>query len=437
VIHRIRIRNYKSLRDVDLTLEPLTVLFGPNAAGKSNFVDALQLLSRIVSSRNLREAFEPPYRGRPLESFTFPEGGLSALMRQESTSFSIEVDLKLSPQTINAVDREIALTKPNGRGAGRTNAAVGSGSHIHHELLRYRIEIGASPATGKLYVIDECVAPLDKNWMPKSKPKPFLEKQGERLHLRMEGQSHPAYFDCSLDYAILSRPHYVPHHPHIHALKLEIEGWYFYYFEPRERMRAPGAVQEVRHIGLMGEHLAAFLHTLRVQQPKQFANIEKALHVLIPSISGIHTEVNKMGEVELTLVERNSGMPARIVSEGTLRVLGLLSLSGVNDAPTLIGFEEPENGVHPRRIADIAGLLENLASDETQVIATTHSVVLPDHLNPNSLVTCRKLEGVTSLRKYLEIGRLFLKGELEDALNDDGSEPTPVSRRLLRGDFDA
>jgi predicted ATPase len=36
------------LRDVDVTLRPLPVLFGPNAAGKSNFIDALQLLSRIA-----------------------------------------------------------------------------------------------------------------------------------------------------------------------------------------------------------------------------------------------------------------------------------------------------------------------------------------------------------------------------------------------------
>ena len=61
MIKRIKIRNYKSLRDVDVVLEPLSVLFGPNAAGKSNFIDALQLLSRIASSRTLKEAFEPPY----------------------------------------------------------------------------------------------------------------------------------------------------------------------------------------------------------------------------------------------------------------------------------------------------------------------------------------------------------------------------------------
>lgn len=62
MIRRIHIQRYKSLRDVKVELKPLSVLFGPNAAGKSNFIDALQLLSRIAGSRSLKEAFEPPYR---------------------------------------------------------------------------------------------------------------------------------------------------------------------------------------------------------------------------------------------------------------------------------------------------------------------------------------------------------------------------------------
>jgi AAA15 family ATPase/GTPase len=79
MIRRIHIQNYKSLRDVEVKLQPLVVLFGPNAAGKSNFVDALQLLSRIAGSRSLKEAFEPPYRGKPLESFSFGKDGLQGL----------------------------------------------------------------------------------------------------------------------------------------------------------------------------------------------------------------------------------------------------------------------------------------------------------------------------------------------------------------------
>ena len=62
MLRRIHIRNYKSLVDLEVTLDSLVVVFGPNGAGKSNFLDALQLLSRMATSRTLTDAFEPPYR---------------------------------------------------------------------------------------------------------------------------------------------------------------------------------------------------------------------------------------------------------------------------------------------------------------------------------------------------------------------------------------
>ena len=58
MLKRIKIQGYKSLVDVEVSLEPLSVLFGPNVSGKSNFLDALQLLSGIATSRTLKEAFE-------------------------------------------------------------------------------------------------------------------------------------------------------------------------------------------------------------------------------------------------------------------------------------------------------------------------------------------------------------------------------------------
>src|SRR3954465_12403172 len=100
----------------------------------------------------------------------------------------------------------------------------------------------------------------------------------------------------------------------------------FFYFEPRERMRAGPPVKEVRHIGLMGEELAAFLNTLKATNPKQLHTIEKALCLMVPSISGIEVEVNPFGEVELRFKEGERTVSARVVSEGTLRILGLLAV---------------------------------------------------------------------------------------------------------------
>src|SRR5439155_20307585 len=60
--------------------------------------------------------------------------------------------------------------------------------------------------------------------------------------------------------------------------------------------------------------------------------------------------------------------------EGTLRVLALCAIVVNPWGSSLIGFEEPENGVHPRRVELIADLLTWLACDQRkQVIVTTHS----------------------------------------------------------------
>jgi predicted ATPase len=44
-ISRVVLRNYKSIRDCDVSLGPITFLVGPNGAGKSNFLEALRFLS--------------------------------------------------------------------------------------------------------------------------------------------------------------------------------------------------------------------------------------------------------------------------------------------------------------------------------------------------------------------------------------------------------
>ena len=119
MLKRIHIQGYKSLEDIEVSLSQLVVLLGPNGAGKSNLLDALQLLSKLGTSRTLKEAFDPPYRGKPLESFTIGQKGIKGLLEQETLSFSIEADLSLSDAIINSVNRQIVeMRRPHRRRLG-------------------------------------------------------------------------------------------------------------------------------------------------------------------------------------------------------------------------------------------------------------------------------------------------------------------------------
>lgn len=432
MIRRIFIDGYKSLSGLDVRLRPLSVLFGPNAAGKSNFLDAIQLLSRMVTSPTLKHAFDPPHRGVPLESFTFGEQGIAGHLDHERLGFAMEVDVELSEATVEAVERQIADMR---RGHGVEGA---KGRHIKEKLLRYRVEVEILPKSGILRVRDESLRALKADGAAKVSRKPFLEREGGRLTLRMEGQSHPTYHDIGLDHTLVSRPHYPPHYPHLIAFRQELAGWYCFYFEPRERMRAGNPVKEVRHIGLMGEELAAFLNTLKALEPRQFKAVERAVTTLIPRIEGVSVEPNKLGEVELNVIEQGLPMPARLVSEGTLRMLGLLAVGGAKEPPTLVAFEEPENGIHPRRLELIARFLETKTEGgRTQFIVTTHSPILPDLLPDSALFVCRRKGRATFIEPFRAEGELFRQTRIDDGLQDGAERTVKVSEQILRGDFDA
>lgn len=445
MLNRIHIKGYKSLADLELNLGPFCVLFGPNAAGKSNFLDALQLMGRLIQSRTLKDAFSPPYRGTPLESFTFPTEGLKGLLTKNNARFCMEVDVALSESTMTRVDADIQEMRQSGpakvqeeRAEYLTEKPSKKTRYVKEKYLRYRVEIEVLPRSGILRVADEYLAALTAQGELKASRNPFLEKMDNKLHLRMEGQAHPTYHDLHLDHTLISTPLYAPHYPHIAALKHELSHWNIFYFEPRERMRNTNPVKEVTHIGLMGEELAAFLNTLKATNEKQLRAVAKALHAIVPSVTDIDVDVNDLGEVELRLMEGAATIPARVVSEGTLRVLGLLSLSSAQEPISLIGFEEPENGVHPRRIRLIAELLKTQAEKgDSQLIVTTHSPILPDLLSDDCLYVCTRRDGTTAIKPFSFWGDLGRSHAIDDALDElPQAEKVPVSQRIMRGDFD-
>ena len=440
MLKRIKIRGYKSLVDLELNLTPLSVLVGPNASGKSNFLDALQLLSRMATCQTLEDAFDPPYRGHPLESFTFGDEGIKSLLEKESVSFSIEVDVQLSTPVIESVNRRIQEIKETTAKStqGGDKPISDRRASVRERDMRYRIEIEMVPKLGILRVADEYLAALSADGKPKQNRKPFVERIRNRLHLRMEGQSHPLYYERYLDFSILSRSHYPPHYPHLTAMQQELSNWLTFYLEPREQMRLPNPVKAVHDIGPMGEDLAAFLNTLQACNKRQFESVEQLIHKMIPSITGIDVSVNELGEVELDLRESEKRVSARVLSEGTLRILGFLALVGAEEPPTLIGFEEPENGIHPRRIQRIARFLETrMILEDIQFIVTTHSSLLSDLVPRESLYVCRKVNGNTEIEPYvrMSIGPLGKKSEIKVALDDE--DALSPSERILRGDFDA
>jgi len=424
VIRRVKITNYKSLRDIEIHLSPLTVFIGPNAAGKSNLFDALGLLSRMATAKSLKSAFDQ-HRGAPLEAFSYGEGGVEGLMAQKTVQFTMEMDVELSPQVVRDIERQIRQMR---EGLSRPPRQM-----VRETYLRYVLTIEMMTDSGHLRVINEQLMALNQDGSVRRSRKPFIERMGERLHLRMEGQAHPTYHDIGLDHTLVSNDLYAPHYPHIAAFKEELTRWHFYYLEPRA-MRADTPIKEVNTLEPSGADLAAFYNTLRAKAPPQYQATVRALDTLLPTIQQLEVEPDRQGMLQLRIVEGGVPYSVRVISEGTLRILALLAIVNPLAATTVIGYEEPENGVHPRRLKLIADLLRNAAeSGETQVLVNTHSPILPSYFEDQALVVCRKEERSSIFVPFSSLGEMFREREIAHALDE---QPLAFTERMIRGDFD-
>lgn len=425
MITRIIIRGYKSLNNFRVDLGPIAVIVGPNASGKSNVLDALQLLASFVTSGTLTRAFETSHRGKILESCSYGSEGLEGLRKKPDARLRFEVDVKLSDTVVeNVKARCEALRKPHDETTTDENTSKNRG-WIYERHLRYVLEVRVDTKTAGLSVVDESLTPLRSDLKPKSR-KPFISKEGNKLHLRMEGQAHPRYLDIGLDHTVASTELYAPHYPHVVAFREELSRWRFYYFEPKRLMRAETPIADVKYVDSSGGRLAAFYHALAANNPRQFNAVVTALRSFIPQIQEIGTEVDKVGNVELTVLENGVPYSGRLISEGTLRMLGIFAAVNAPEPPTLIGYEEPENGIHPERISLVADLFKNQAELRGfQLIVNTHSPWFPDCFKESELFRCQRVGGRTDWTRLSELGPLFKESAIMHSLADFSVPETP------------
>lgn len=426
MLRRLQVSGYKSLDGVDISFGDLTVVVGPNAAGKSNLLDAIYLLGRLGTSLTLNEAFQG-HRGSPIEAFTVGAGGISGLIKdRRSARLTLSADVRLGDDVVDAVESDIAKMR-EGLPDAKPGSA-GSKRRITERDIRYEVTVEIRTDTGLLRVQNERISPLRADGEVSGSRRPYLERMESRLHLRMEGQSHPTYYEIGLDHTILSRPLYPPHYPHITALREELRRWRVYYFDP-EALRSESALKQTTMLSPRGGDLAAFVNTLQSTSTASYRSLVQALKFIIPAVDDVRASTTPDGFLSLTVEESGVPFSARVVSEGTLRVLGLLAITQPASPATVVAYEEPENGVHPRRLELIAQLLLGAANRKhVQLVINTHSSLLPAFLSDSRLYACTKQNGLSRFRE-LPSG-LFAETEARQALSE-----TTYQARVVAGEF--
>lgn len=381
-ITRLRAKNYRSIRDLDMEVGPLTVLVGPNASGKSNVLDALRFirdalwsgLDLAVSQRDGMESIRHqhrPGRGR----WRGVELGVSATFHGAALDYNF-------------------VLRRNSSGGHRVMREYGS-YKLGKESERVEFNIMDGRVVNPQGALDLEI-PADQLSFFKYAPFFFQEKSDGSGH-----RTSPAllqYWTMTGALADLRFSHVFPH-------------------VIRDLHKQTSAERLDEH----GDNLGSVLRDMEKSE-KGFEELKETLKIALPGITGVRsTPVG--GYLALKFKHSNIDgdkgiwLDAAQESDGTLRILGLLTAIHQPRRPPLLGIEEPEMAIHPGVLPVLADEFQE-ASLRMQVMITTHS---PDFIDQFPLECVRAVEfvdGETRVGKVSERQAsavregLFTPGEL-------------------------
>ena len=371
-------------------LKPLNVLIGPNTSGKSNLIEALSLLG--AAPRDLQAAIR--------------EGGgvRDWLWKGDRPNANANLDVTVAYESNPPLRYSLAF------------AEVGARFEIVNEVVE-----NACPAEGS----DE---PYFYYRYEDGRPAINVHNEEGERSVRLSLVNSKLSREVKPSQSILSQVRSHDVYPELTYLADNFERMAFYRewsLGRRAPVRLPQSV-DLPQDGLLEDasNLAIVLSAL-LNEPGTREWIIERMREFYPSIRNIQTPVHGP-TVQVSFHEEGLGhpVPATRLSDGSMRYLCLLASLRNPNPPPLICIEEPEVGLHPDIIPEVAQLLKD-ASARSQIVATTHSDALVDALTdtPESVVVCEKFDGATQLRrldaedlavwlKDYRLGELWTRGDL-------------------------
>ncbi len=367
----------------EIRLEPLNVLIGPNGSGKSNFVEALSVLRAVPKDLPL-----PIREGGSVKDWLWAgEKGRVAKARLE------------------VVLAEGWVTKP-----GKQDSAV-----------RYWLEFGAQ---GDSFTV---LAERIENELPlpeKLKPYSYFGYENGRPMLNVGDRNRELErADIDPTQSILSQrrdPENYPELTRLADLLRRVLIYRSWTFGPQSAVRKASPLGRADYLSEDFGNLPGRLSVL-MGTPAVKRRLIELLGELAPGFDDLAV-VPEGGALQLYLTEHGHNIPARRLSDGTLRYLCLLAILLDPEPPPLLVIEEPELGLHP----DILPILRDLmveASQRTQLVVTTHSTQFVDAMTDyaDSVLICEKRDGATLLsrltqeevdrwREHGGLGHLWMSG---------------------------
>lgn len=417
MITELKLKNWKSFRDATLYIDPVTILIGTNASGKSNTLDALLFLQRVASGVGIYPSINgdvnlPPIRGGVEWVCCKPTREFSMVITLNTEDKDIEYRYVLSV-LVNGVKAEVS-------GEELTLLKYGPRSQTPREIRLYYTQPQESATPGiPSYFSTGTKGPGKRIDVSRSH---IVLVQAESFSLRKEVQEGIKQVLSQLQKIFVFDP--VPSHMRDYV--------------PFSETLQPD-----------GSNIAGVLAAL---DPLRKKEVEKTLTRYLKKlperdIQRIWTEpVGKFKNDAMLYCQENWSsdidlfhephiVDARGMSDGTLRFLAIVTALLTRQPGSLLVIEEVDNGLHPSRAHILIEMLKSLGHDRgIDVIVTTHNpalldaagvsmvpfiiVVHRDSHTGNSLLT--QLEDIGQLPKLMAggtLGQLSTEGRIEAAVN--------------------
>ena len=397
MIHRLKVSGLLSFgpQGIDLPMEPLNVLIGPNGSGKSNLLEVLALLRAAP-----RELSRPIKRG----------GGIwEWLWKGEESPHKATIEATVNDPEKNSPLRHMLEFTDHGRRFEVTDERI----ECAETEFSYRLHQGR-------HTFDVQTEPRDQRTSSRPIISDAVTIESESLGLTTihHEKTRP-------EESVLSQVRDAQAYPALHCLQEQYERIRLYRnwsFGPAAEFRQnPSAHDHSDFLEDGGANLALVLSHFRGENKRKLVG---ALQELFDGIVDVNCSVDG-GTMSLFLEEWGGReIQASRLSDGTLRYLCLLAILLHPQPPSLVAIEEPELGLHPDVVAQVAELLVN-ASQRMQIVVTTHSRMLVDALSdyPSSIVVCEQEDGESRferldserLKTWLDaysLGDLWSSGQL-------------------------
>ncbi len=451
MLTRLQVSGFKNLVDVDVRFGPFTCIAGANGTGKSNLFDAIQFLSRLASD-------------------TFVDAAASVRAEDEKASSVQSLFHRIGNEYADKLSFTTEMIIPDEGVDDLGQEAKATFTFLRYSLdLVYRVD-ERLPLSGSLELVKESLEHIKlgeawkhlrfqhsaekwrKSVVKGRRAAPYIStdlNEGQRvIRLHQDGGSSGRFQSISasnLPRTVLSTVNAIES-PTALLARREMQSWRLLQLEPSS-LRRPDEFMTPPGMAPDGSHLPATLYSLAHVENQTnsdghdtwvYEQIALRLSDLIDDVYEVSVDRDEKRQLLTLQVQDKNGTtyPARSLSDGTLRFLALAVLALDPMSQGVICLEEPENGIHPGRIAAMLELLQEIAVDVSrpvgrdnplrQVIVNTHSPAVVHLVPPESLLIAETEQAIRDSKR-------FQKAVFRWLPNTWRSEASPEERAVMKG----